>query len=352
VVQIVVPLRVKGFRRQIPRLVGVVLQNQMHLPRVADCSPHALRQLSQDVGCGIVRDRMHRIQAQAVEVIFLQPVQRVLDEEFTHRGAVRPVEVDRRAPGGVVLLAEEIFRVGVQVVSFRPEVVVDHVQQHHQAARVGGLDQRFQFLRPAVAAIRREWQHAVVTPVARAREIRQRHQFDRTDAQFSQVIQARDNACIIAGGRKRADVQFVDHRFVPGPAAPIVIGPFKSGGVDDFAGGMHIIRVEARSRVRHAQAVVDFKPVAGAGAGFGDAEFEPAVADIAHRQRGESGRVFKAQIDPLATRRPQAKTHASVLSCAPNGMSCWRRIFFNAAPRAANAGWRRSPQRQVDRARH
>ena len=64
------------------------------------------------------------------------------------------VEVDRRAPGRLVPVGEGMRRDGVEVGALGPEMVVDDVEQDHQAARVGGVDQRLQVLRPAIGGIR------------------------------------------------------------------------------------------------------------------------------------------------------------------------------------------------------
>jgi hypothetical protein len=51
-------------------------------------------------------DGMHRIQPQAVELIVIEPHQRIVDHEAAHLVAVRAVVVDRRAPPGLVAIRE------------------------------------------------------------------------------------------------------------------------------------------------------------------------------------------------------------------------------------------------------
>ena len=68
---------------------------------------HAARELRQDVGRGVVDDRVHGVEAQAVEVELLEPVERVVDEELAHRLARGSREVDGRAPRRLVALREE-----------------------------------------------------------------------------------------------------------------------------------------------------------------------------------------------------------------------------------------------------
>ena len=95
-----------------------------------------------------------------------------------------PSKVDRRAPRRLALGVEELRRVALQVVALRSEVVVDDVEQHREPARVRRVDQRASGPR-ARRTTRRgaNRQHAVVAPVAPAREIRHRHQLDRGHAQ-------------------------------------------------------------------------------------------------------------------------------------------------------------------------
>ena len=46
-----------------------------------------VRELGQEIGLRIVDDRVHGVEPQAVDVILLEPVQRVVDEEVAHRAA-------------------------------------------------------------------------------------------------------------------------------------------------------------------------------------------------------------------------------------------------------------------------
>ena len=50
---------------------------------------------------------MHGVEAQAVEVIFLEPVQRVVDEEVAHRPRLGAVDIDAGAPRRLVAVGEE-----------------------------------------------------------------------------------------------------------------------------------------------------------------------------------------------------------------------------------------------------
>ncbi len=157
---------------------------------------------------------MHGIETQAVEAIFHQPIECVLDEEAAHLG---PAKVDGGPPGRGDVAAEKARGVGGEVVPVGPEVVVDDVEEDHQAEAVRRIDQRLQIVGRAIGRVRREGQHAVVPPVALAGEIVDRHQLDRGDAELGQLRQHRGHAGEAAEG---AGMQLVEHGFRPAAAAP------------------------------------------------------------------------------------------------------------------------------------
>jgi hypothetical protein len=88
-----------------------------------------------------------RIQAQAIEMELLQPVQRIVDEELA---CDCQREVD--APAGEIGRAtgEERRRVTRKVIALGPEVVTGDIKQDHQSLVVGGLDQILELVRMAI----------------------------------------------------------------------------------------------------------------------------------------------------------------------------------------------------------
>ena len=124
------------------------------------------------------------------------------------------------APHGVCDVgAEEARRIGGEIVPVRPEVVVDDVEEDHQAEAVRGVDQGLQIVGRAIGGVGREGQHAVVAPVALAREIVDRHELDGGDAELSQVGQPRGDTGEAA---QAAGMQLVEHglRAICGRASP------------------------------------------------------------------------------------------------------------------------------------
>src|ERR1700687_2678153 len=129
-------------------------------------NPYALRQLLQYMHGTIIDDRVYRVEAQPVQMKFLEPVERVMDEELAYVAVAVSIEIDRGAPGCLVAQIKELRRVERQVIAFGAEVIVDNVQNHHEPARVCRVDQRLEMLRAAVARVGRTRQYAVVAPIA------------------------------------------------------------------------------------------------------------------------------------------------------------------------------------------
>ena len=269
---------------------------------------HPLGQLLQQMLRAVVEDGMHRVQPQAVEVELLDPVEGVVDDEFAHRAAVRPVEVDRRAPWRLVAIGEGLRRNRVDIGAFRSEMVVDDVEQHHQPAGVGGFDQRLQVLGPAVGGIRGVGQHAVVAPVPAAGKITDRHDLDRGHAKRDQMVELADRGAERALRRKGADVQLVDDRLLPGAAAPADVAPSVGRWIDHLARPVHVLRLIARGRVGNAQAVRQHEAISRTGAGAIGDEFVPALAGRLH-----GGRLaVQLDLNLPVRRRPKAKAHPAV----------------------------------------
>ena len=137
------------------------------------------------------RDGVRRIEAQAVEAVFVEPIKRIMGEEIAHFASP---ERDRRTPRCLRAFVEERLGIAVQVIPVRAEMVIDDIEQHHQPKRVRVVDHRLQLARRAIRLIGRERQHAVIAPVARAGEIGDRHQLDRGHAEVAQPLQPRGDA--------------------------------------------------------------------------------------------------------------------------------------------------------------
>jgi len=292
IVAIVVPLGIEALLQQ-RGLVVLVLQHQPHMPARFHRRAHALRQFHQEVG---LVDGVHRVQAQAIAAVIAQPHQGVLDEVLAHLWAA---EIDGVAPGRLAVFPEERAGVLVQVVAVRAEVVVDHIDHHHQPVAMGLIDQRAQLLRAAIAVLRRIGQYTVVAPVTVTGELPQGHQLDGADAQFGQPRQPSGDPLVAL---EHADVQFLDHRFVPGPALPGVL-PVEGADIHDLARPVHPFGLVARRRVRHLQLAVDTIVITVTGPARGN----PGVPAAVFGQQLDRGLLFQFQAHAARIGRPQGE---------------------------------------------
>src|ERR1039458_621141 len=151
-------------------------------------------------------------------MVFGQPVESVVDEEVPHDSAVEAIEVDAVSPGSRVPISEELWRVGPEIISFRAKVVVDNIQQNHEPAVMGTLNQLFEIFGSAVSAIGSEGEDSVVTPVALAGKVGNWHQLHGSDSQIREIVES------LAHGGERprrgegSHVQFIENGLFP-PAA-------------------------------------------------------------------------------------------------------------------------------------
>src|SRR6266480_2657245 len=88
-------------------------------------------QLCQYVGMRFIHDGVHGVKTQAIEVILLEPVKRIVNKEIADNPASRTIKVDGIAPGGAMATSEKLWSVSAKVIPFRTKVVVDHIQKDH-----------------------------------------------------------------------------------------------------------------------------------------------------------------------------------------------------------------------------
>src|SRR5215469_712781 len=105
---------------------------------------------------------MHRVEAKAIEVIFLKPIKRVVDEEVADGAAFGAIKVDGVSPRSFVAISEELRCVKMKIIAVGAEVVVDDIQKNHEAPGMRRLNKLLQVFRTSVGTVRREGKHAVV----------------------------------------------------------------------------------------------------------------------------------------------------------------------------------------------
>src|SRR6267142_6470175 len=211
----------------------------------------------------MVENRMHRIEPERIDVAINDPVERVLNKITAHLVAPRTIEIDRLSPRRLISIGEIRAKLW-EIISFRPEVVVNHVQNHREAASVAGVDEHFQICRAAVGILRGKWINTVVTPVSRAGELRDRHKLDRGDAELGEIIEIGGERGERSRRGETADVKLVDDVIFKRDAAPVLIGPGKFG-IHDCRRAMHSLRLQTRSRIASLIAVFELKKIKIAG---------------------------------------------------------------------------------------
>ena len=187
------------------------------------------------------------VPAQAVNVIFVQPHERVVAQELPHfrtavvrpcmtpgrLGAVVVIEIDAPA----VLLPPAVESPQIQVA--RSQMVIDHIENDGDPVLVGCFDEFLESKMAAIIGLDRERQGGVVAPGARSGEGHRRHDLHRVDAQRPKVREFLGRALecpdvLVRFGVKRAHVDLVDHHLVPGRAPKIVrFAPIEIEAVDD-----------------------------------------------------------------------------------------------------------------------
>jgi len=219
------------------------------------------------------------VEPEAVEAVVAEPGQRVLDGKRAH---LRQAVVDRAAPWRV-RIGEEGRRIAAEIIPLRAEMIVDHVEEHHQPAQMGLVDQRLQVFGPAIGAVGRIPQHAVIAPAAASCEICQRHQFQRGDAGCREMIELVDHGAVGAFGREDADMGLDQHRLFPRTAPPFARAPYEGVVIDHLARAEHVLGLESRSRIRHVDLIVDPELVGAAGGEAGNVGDVPAILPALHR---------------------------------------------------------------------
>src|SRR5260370_40443204 len=97
---------------------------------------------------------------------------------------------------------------------------------------MSGVYKVFEFLWSAITVCRSVRQHAVITPIPSPGKATKGQEFDGCDPKRHKVVQLSFDAPKSPLGRKSPDMKFVDDRFLPWTAAPVVVFPGESGWID------------------------------------------------------------------------------------------------------------------------
>src|ERR1051326_7564237 len=244
VVPVVVPEHVDAVLRQQAHVLRLVFRDDEDAPPRRRLARAAGDQRDHVLGAVVV-DRLRGIEAEAVEAKLVDPIRRVLADEFAHRGGAVAIVVDRLAPIGRVLFREVRFRELREIAAVGAEVVVDDVEEHAEAESVRGVDEGAEIVGRAVEPRRRPEVDAVVAPTEAAGEVVDGHDFEQRHAGVFQQRQFLDGRAECALSSERADVHFVDD----GIAYVDTLVPPRIRRIDDHRRPMRPLGLKARCGV-------------------------------------------------------------------------------------------------------
>src|SRR5690606_14564536 len=171
-----------------------------------------------------IPDSVYSIKPQGIDVEIPKPHTHVLHHKAADTDVPGIVVVDGLTPWCLILV-RKIRAKGRQIVSFGTKMIVYDVQDNSYSVLVAGIHQPLQGSRASVAVLNGKTEYAVVTPVALPRELRNRHNFNRIDAQCFQIRKTFNNAIEVSLLGKRPDMQFVDDEIARVGRTEVVVCP-------------------------------------------------------------------------------------------------------------------------------
>src|ERR1043165_5173283 len=113
------------------------------------------------------------------------------------------------------------------------------------------VHQALESLGATVAGLNRVVRRTVVAPTALARELGDRHEFDRGDTEFLQVVELLNDTVECAFRRERSGIQFVEDVLLKREPMPTDVRPVERVGINDLRWPMQTLRQQARHRIRN-----------------------------------------------------------------------------------------------------
>src|SRR3569833_991323 len=144
VVKIVAPLRIETEAACLARcnefrIVEVALRNESKIAAQMCGKPVYLRgKLFEKMHRRPIVKGMYRIQAKAVEMVLPKPHQSVLEQKATCLLTAFLIQIHSRAPRCLISLSE-VRPETAQIVSRRPKMVINHIEQHGQPTRMARI---------------------------------------------------------------------------------------------------------------------------------------------------------------------------------------------------------------------
>src|SRR5262249_34606253 len=156
--------------------------------------------------------------------------------------------------------------------------------------------------------------HAVIAPVARARELADRHELDPRHPDVAQLWQFGRDAVERPRVSERPDVQLVEHEIAARRRAPVTVAPLEAPRVDGARRPVDAVRLRPARWIRTldaARSVGEDVQVLGARGHPGDVGLEHAAAASRERPLARARASQDAHLHALGTRRPGAEADAA-----------------------------------------
>src|SRR5579883_345045 len=104
---------------------------------------HCPRDFRNNVLARVILDLLDGVQPQAIDVVFPDPIERILHEVVANRTRILVIKIHRISPRRGVMMREVRTELR-QVVPFRSEVVVHDIENDSEALRVSSIHQPLQ----------------------------------------------------------------------------------------------------------------------------------------------------------------------------------------------------------------
>src|SRR5262249_1799247 len=129
---------------------------------------------TQDMTRTEVINGMDRIQAQAIDVIVLDPHADIVQYKGPHCIATPLFVIDRLPPRRLITVCE-VRPKFLEIIALWTQVIIDDVKKESQLCCMTGVDEALQAMRAPVAIVWRVGMDTIVAPVACARKLGHRH---------------------------------------------------------------------------------------------------------------------------------------------------------------------------------
>src|SRR5262245_26727222 len=203
-----------------------------------------LLNFTQDMTRTEVINGMDRIQAQAINMILLDPHADIVQYKGPHCIAAPVVVIDRPPPRRLVTVCE-VRPKFLEIIALWTQVVIDDVKKESQLGCMTGVDEALQAMRTPIAIVWRVGMDTIVAPVARARKLGHRHKLQSRYPQLAQRGEPGNDRLKGAHGCEGSDMELVQHQVCPLYARPGVVRPHKVGWPEHGGGPMHTVWLPA-----------------------------------------------------------------------------------------------------------